>query len=381
MGKTLERYLIREISGSFLAGLAVFTFVLLIGRILELVDLVLSRGVPGFQVVKLFAFIFPSFLEITIPMACLLAVVVTFGRLSSDGELTALRAAGISLAQMLRPVLIFAGMVAVLTVAIAVWVRPTSNRNAELTIYEIAKMRATAALRPRVFNNDFGGLVIYVDSLDETNNLMGNILLSDERDSYRRTTVFASGGRIVADEETRTVYLQLLDGTSLSYHAGQESYDKTDFGSLEVNLDLDAQVTGGRLATPKPREMSWTELAESRQARMSIGDPAVEVTIEMHRKFVIATAAIVMALLAIPLGMQRSRAVRARSMAVSIGVILLYYLLLSGAMALARGGNLPTGLAMWLPNMAMAIVALWMLLRAARDRWLYPSLFSRLRQR
>lgn len=372
--------MIREISGSFLAGLAVFTFVLLIGRILDLVDLVLSRGVPGMQVIKLFAFIFPSFLEVTIPMACLLAVVVTFGRLSTDGEMTAMRAAGISLAQMVRPVLMFAGAIAVLTLIISVWVRPLSNRNAELAIYEIAKMRATAALRPRTFNSDFGGLVIYVDSLDEDRNLMGKILLSDERDSYRRTTVFASGGRLVADEDERTVYLQLLDGTSLSYHAGQESYDKTDFRSLEVNLDLDEQVAGGRLDAPEPREMTWGELVDSRRARLSIGDRAVEETIELHRKFVIATAAIVMALMAIPLGMQRSRAVRARSMAVSIGVILTYYLMLSGAMAVARADGLATGLAMWLPNLAMTVIALALLVRAARDRWLYPSLFSHIRK-
>lgn len=380
MGKTLERYLIREISGAFLAGLAVFTFILLIGRILDLVDLVLSRGVPGMAVLKLFALIFPSFLEMTIPMACLLAVVVVFGRLSSEGELTAMRAAGISLAQMVRPVLMFATAVAVITLAIAVWVRPWSNRSAELTIYKIAKMRATAALRPRIFNNDFGGLVIYVDSLDKENNLMGNILLSDERDSYRRTTIFASGGRVVTNEEARTIYLQLLDGTSLSYHAGQESYDKTDFKSLEINLDLDAQVAGGRLDAPEPREMTWTQLVDSRRARLSIGDRAVEETMELHRKFVMATAAIVMALIAIPLGMQRSRAVRARSMAVSIGVILVYYLMLSAAMALARGHGLATGLAMWLPNLIMTVIGVWLVFRAARDRWLYPSLFSRIRR-
>ena len=101
---------------------------------------------------------------------------------------------------------------------------------------------------------------------------------------------------------------------------------------------------------------------------------------ELHRKFVMATAAIVMALIAIPLGMQRSRAVRARSMAVSIGVILVYYLMLSAAMALARGHGLATGLAMWLPNLIMTVIGVWLVFRAARDRWLYPSLFSRIRR-
>jgi len=373
MGKTLRNYLIREIGGAFLAGLGLFTFVLLIARILDLLDLVLSRGVPGGQVMVLFGYILPSFLELTIPMALLLAIVVGFGRLATDGELLAMRAAGLSLPQLLRPVMLFAAAVATLTLLLAIHARPWANRQVAATVYEIAKTRATAALKPQVFNANFGGMVIYVDSIHQPSGLMKGIVLSDERDSFRRTTIFSQAGRIVTDEKARTVYLQMLDGTSLSYHAGQESYDKTDFQSFEVNLDLEKDVDKYRLRpTLRPSEMRWDDLLAARTERKQAGDTAIEESIEVHRKFVLAGTALILGLIGVPLGIQRSRAVRARSLAVSAIVILLYYFMLSGAMTLVRRQALDVTVGMWLPNVILTIMGAFMFWRVAHDRRLLP---------
>lgn len=378
MGKTLRNYLIGEIAGAFLAGLAIFTFVLLIARILELVDLVLARGVPGTQVAYLFGYILPSFLELTIPMALLLSIVVAFGRLATDGELVALRAAGLSLLQLMRPVLLFSALVGVSTFTLATNVRPWANRQINQTIYEIAKTRATAALKPQVFNSTFGGMVIYVDGIDQDSGLMKGILLSDERESYRRTTIFSQAGRLVTKEEAKSVYLQMLDGTSLSYHAGQESYDKTDFQSLEVNLDLEQEVgQSGLDAQLSPAEMDWDQLHAARAAKLETGDPGIEEGIEIQRKFVLATAALILPIIGVPLGVQRSRAVRARSLGVSITVILTYYFALSGAMTLVRRGAVDLTTGMWTPNAALAVIGAVLFMRAAQDGRLLPRFARR----
>jgi lipopolysaccharide export system permease protein len=373
MGKTLRNYLIGEIGGAFLAGLAIFTFVLLIARILELVDLVLARGVPGSQVIQLFGYILPSFLELTIPMALLLSIVVGFGRLATDGELTAMRAAGLSLVQLMGPVLLFSALVAASTLVLGLDTRPWANRQVNLTIYEIAKTRATAALKPQVFNSTFGGMVIYVDSIEQDSGLMKGILVSDERESYRRTTIFSQAGRLVTNEDVKTVYLQLLDGTSLSYHAGQESYDKTDFESLEVNLDLEDESGRDRIQpTLQPGEMTWEQLQQARHAKIAVGDSAIEEGIEIQRKFVLSAAALILPFIGVPLGIPRSRAVRARSFGVSITVILTYYFALSGAMTLIRREAVSLEVGMWAPNVVLALVGLFLFARAARDGRIIP---------
>ncbi len=374
MGPTLRRYLVSEVAIAFATGLALCTFVLLIARILDLVDLILSRGVPPVRVLELFAYILPSFLEMTIPMALLIGIVVAFGRLATDGELVAIRSAGISLGQALVPVLFLAAFAAACTLALAVFARPWAKRHVRETVYDIAKTRATAAIEPRVFNSDFDGIVIYVDDIDRERGLLRGIMLSDERESYRRTTIFARSGRILADERSKSIYLEMLDGTSLSYHAGQESYDKTDFASFEVNLDIEKDLgeTGGP-TVERPSEMDWSTLVAERARRRAAGDPAIEETIEIHRKFAVSAACLLLAVVGVPLGIQRTRAVRARGIAVSIIVILLYYLMLTGALALARGRYVDAALAMWLPDLVLLAAGLYLFRRAASDRPLLPG--------
>ncbi len=377
MGKTLYRYFLAEIGSAFLAGLGIFVFILFVVRIIDLVDMVFSRGVPAVQVLRLIACIFPSFLEMTLPMAMLLGVVVAFGRMAADGELLALLASGINVFHMLRPVFIFAGLVSIAAFLLAVHARPWGKREVKRSIYEIAKTKATAALRPRYFNNDFDGMVIYIDRIDNDAGLLKGVMLADERDSYRRTTVFAEAGRIVGNEESRTVYLQLHRGTSISFHAGQESYDRTDFRSLEVNLDIDKETSASRRNALEPGEMDWQQLLQARKRKLESGDPAIAETIEFHRKFSVSAASILLAFVGLPLGLRPTRSVRTRSLGVSLAVILVYYVLLTGSITAASKSLLPAGLALWIPNAVMAVAGAWMLYRSAREQLFYPSVFPR----
>ena len=108
MGKIVHRYVFREIVVPFLFGLSVFTFILLIARLLKLIELVVTRGVPVLNILQLLSYIMPAFLEVTVPMAMLLAILIAFGRLSADSEMVALRSSGLSLYQLIAPVAIFA---------------------------------------------------------------------------------------------------------------------------------------------------------------------------------------------------------------------------------------------------------------------------------
>jgi len=375
MGKTLRRYMMRELGSAFMTGLGVFTFILLVSRMLELVDLVMARGVPGYRVAQIFAYVLPGFLEITFPMALLLAVVVVFGRLASDGELVAMRTAGLSLYQMVGPVLRFALIIAVATFLLSSWARPWANNAIKETLLEVARERATAALRPKMFNNDFSGLVVYVDRIDQENGVMEGVMVADERDSYRRTSMMARRGRVISPPGDSNLYLQLLDGTSLSFHAGQESYDKTVFASLEVNLALADMktVAGGK---PSPRDMYLGTLLATRRRLLDVGDRALEETIELNRKLIMPVAGLVLALFGVPLGIQKTRTVRARGFAVSLVVILGYFLLFTGSITIVRSSTAPPVLIMWLPNLIFAVGALLLTDRAARDRLQYPPMAS-----
>jgi len=376
MGKILGRYFFVEIGSAFLAGLAIFSFTLVLVRVLGLMQMIFARGVPAAQVLRLFAYIIPTFLEVAMPMALLLAVVVAFGRLGRDGELGSLASAGLNIYQMAVPVMLFATLIAGLTFGLSVWARPWGKRHVETTLYELAKTRATAALRPHVFNADYDDLVIYVDSIDPAGGLLKGIMLADERRAGAHITVFADSGRIVGNQDTGSIYLHLLDGTSMSSFEDAQSWDWTNFDSLEVNLVLDDASTEGGRYTNDPRKMSWTQLLASRSTSNS--GQAIAVSLEINRKFAISTATLLLAIFGIPLGMRPTHSVRSRGVGISIAIILGYYLLLNTGDGLAREGLVDPFVAMWIPNALLAALGVWTFRATAGNRQLRPAIFGAL---
>jgi lipopolysaccharide export system permease protein len=370
MGTTLRRYFLRELAVPFVYGIAIFTFILLIARMLKLVELVVNRNVPIGDIAKIFGYIMPTFLEVTVPMALLLAVLLAFGRLSSDSEIVALKTSGVSLYQMVVPVLIFTLLVYALTLGLAIWARPWGNARLKAGLYEIAKSRASAGLTERVFNDDFEGLVIYVQHIQPPGDQLDGILIADSRDPDQRNTVIARRGFLVGNEETHTVTLRLLEGNIHTFMPGDKSYHKTDFTVYDVTLNLAAALAKFSRKEKDPREMSLGELRTAIAEKTRAGKPANTERVELHRKFSLPFACIVFGLIAVPLGLQPARGVRSRGFSVSLALIFVYYLLLTGGEAMAEKNVLHPALALWMPNLVLAPLAVALFAGAAREaRW------------
>jgi lipopolysaccharide export system permease protein len=362
--RIIDRYLLREMLVPFALGLAVFTTILLIARILKLVELVVNRGVPVGQMLKLFSYILPAFLEVTVPMALLLAILVAFGRLSSDREITALHASGVDLARLAAPVAGLAVATALLTLALSLYARPWANGRLRTTLYETVKARASAGLKPRVFNAEFEGLVIYVDRVEPPGNSLHGVLISDTRDPRLHNTVFARFGILVTSEDARTLTLRLLDGGIYSAPETGGGFQDTRFSTYDISLDLDATLARVRAREKDVSEMHFAELRATIEQRRAAGQPSFVERAELHRKFAIAFAPLVFGALGVPLGIRPSRAVHSWSFAVSLALIFLYYLLLTLGQNLAENGALPPPLALWLANGALSILAVGLLRRA-----------------
>lgn len=373
MGKTLRRYLARELALAFLAGLALSTFVLAIMRIMELVDLAFARGVPASRVGALFGYMLPSYLEITLPMAFLLSIVVAFGRLTRDGEIVAMYSSGLNLRQLVRPIFGFAVLVAAFAFVLAVFTRPWATRRIDETISEMARTRFTAALRPGVFSSWLEGVVIYVGAVEPDTGQLTWVMLADEREPAGRRTIFAAEGRLQTDDQREVAFLQMRDGTILRSLGAADSYDRTDFGAFDLTLEFDPMIDEHteRGAMP-PRQLRWRELLETRDRRRAAGGGAIEEEIEIQRKLVVPAGTLLLPLVAVPLGVQRSRAVRSRALVVSVCTILVYYLMLTLAVTAARESTMTPAAAMWLPNVAMLVFGAYVFVRAMRDRPLWP---------
>jgi len=367
-GHTLRRYLLREVGQAFLAAVGLAVSVLFVLRIVEFVDLAFARGVPARLVGSLAGYIVPSYLEIALPMGALLAVVVVFARLGSDGELLAMRASGLELRQLARPLVAFSVGVALISLVLGVWARPWANRGIEATTYEMARTRLTASLRAGVFNTWFGGVILFVDELEPESGGMRNVMLAEEREEFGRKTIFASRGRVESNSAARTAYLELKDGSLLTYHASGKYHDKTDFDSMELNLDLSEERGLDLMDNGGPSAMSLTRLLSERRLRLERGESAIEENIELHRKLVLPAAALLLPFVGVPLGAVGRRGVKSRGLLLSTIVVLLYYLSLTGAVTLAREQTLPTAVAMWMPDVLLAALAVVLFRRATAEK-------------
>lgn len=367
MGRTLHRYLFLQILAPFAAGLALFTFILLIARIMKLVELVVNRGVPVLEILRVFSYILPAFLEVTVPMALLLACLLACGRLSADSEITAMRAAGLSLYQIATPIAGFAMLVFAASLLLSLYARPWGNSGLKTAIFDLARTRATVGLKEHVFNDEFKGLVIYVEEIEPPGTNLLRILISDRRQANEENTVVAKRGTLVANEDTRSVNLRLFDGVIFTSRASEQGYHKTDFSVYDVNLNLGEALGQMEMREREPSELHVRELRARIAAQEAEGQPARAERVELARRVSVPFAALVFAIIGVPLGLQPVRAVRSRGLAVSLVIILAYYLMLSAAETLATQGRVPITLALWIPNVVLATVGAVLFFRQAQE--------------
>jgi lipopolysaccharide export system permease protein len=361
----MDRIILKEMTVVFLLGVMVFTFVLIMNKMLRLVELIVNKGVGVGTVLQLFTYFLPYSLVATIPMAVLLGVLVTHTRLASDGEILALKASGVSVLRLTRPAVVFGILGSVLTLLITIWILPSTNRALKTLVFEMTRRHVSVALQEGIFNNLIDGLTLYVEHLDPKTNQMQGIFLVDTRRPSERRVIVARDGRFTFDEQLQVVGLTLNEGTthlSASEMTGQYRFAK--FSSTTLTVDI------GR-ALPEPiqrplgeQELTLVQLRERAALLRSQGKNYHPPLVEFHKKLAIPMSCLLFAVGAVPLGSRIRRGGRGWSLVISVGCALGYYLLLVAGEGLGDRGKLHEGVAMWLPNLIAALAGVILLLRA-----------------
>src|SRR6185369_11489316 len=158
-------------------------------------------------------YLMPSFLVFTIPMAFLLAVLLAFGRISADNEITVMKAGGISLVQIMPPVLLCGFVAVALALAAGTVGAPWGNNAFRTLSFEVLKQNVAATIREKVFWDDIPGIVLYTEHYDEARRALNGVIIHDESDSGRTLTIFATSGLIANGENVQDIRLVLKNGS------------------------------------------------------------------------------------------------------------------------------------------------------------------------
>jgi lipopolysaccharide export system permease protein len=367
--KILSRYIISEILPPFFVGLLAFTLILLIGRMVKLIELVVTRGVPLWQIGRLFALILPTFLEMTVPMAFLLAILLGLGRLSNDQELLAMKASGISPTQVLWPAAAIASVIALATLALTLFVRPAANFALKRELYSIAKSRIGTALKEKVFNDDFPKILIYVEEIIPPGNTAQGVLIVDNRDKSREDIILGKVARITTDEEANSLGLRLFDGSIYEREKSRPGFSQTRFNIYDFKLDIDELVGPVRQRESGPKEMPLADLWHAIETKQDRGASSIGERMEFHQRISFGFVPLIFCLLGVSLTLlpRTSRANRSWGFMLCLFWLMVYYALLSLGKALGDKNILPPFAALWLPNVVVGAMGAHFFRQALRE--------------
>lgn len=354
--RIIDRYIFRELVGPFFLGLATMTLVLFIQKMFRLADLVISKGVSFGATLKLFLLIMPGFLVITIPMSMLLASLIAFTRLSSDSEITALKASCISLYGMLRPVALLSAVSCVVTAVISLAVLPGSNQALKEHMFSLVKSSAMVAIEPGLFTSKFNGLVIYVDKMKSADDLDG-IFISDERSGKDAYVITAKRGKLIADPQSLDVVLAMEEGVIHTPIGEKQPFIHSSFSTGRLFMDINnIFISTGQFDSGFKHVGSLDLLRQIRQARRD-SKPAASMESEFHTRLIIPFACLVFGLVGAPLGIRRARSGKSAGVVTAILIFLGYYVILGSSKNIAESGALPPAAAYWIPNILIAAAA------------------------
>ena len=374
MNRIVNRYILREISIPFFMILFILTFVLLMGKILQLMDLMINKGVNFAYIAKLILYLMPSFLMITIPVSLLISILIGLGRLSRDNEIIVLKSSGLSLYQIMPPIA-FASLCAFLiTATTGFFLIPYGNLATRSLLFNIAKQKASIGIKERIFNDNFSGLVLYAEEIPPHGDYMKGLFICDNRMSKEPATIIAQKGYLISNPESMQVTLRLENGSIHTTSTDLTNYRKIDFSSYDINLDLSDSMGGKNKAIAKnSREMSLPELIRKSKIPGLEKTALKDFIIEIHKKFTIPFSCIIFGIIGIPLGISKHRSGKSRGFVIGIIVIMTYYVLQLGGEALGETGILPPATGAWMSNLILGTTSVYMLAMAAKEKPFVPA--------
>lgn len=360
-------------------SLVIFTFVLMMGRSQKLMEMVVDKGIPLGQIFLLLADLLPSFLVLTIPVALLIGVLLAFGRLSAESELVALKASGVSLPLLMRPVIILAILTSLITASLTLYIEPAANAAFRRQAFAIASSRAAIGIHPMTFNDDFAGLVLYAAQVDEKSGQMKNIFIADERPGIIPSTIFASNGGIQVNQADQSLNLRLKDGTIHRHDDKNASYQIINFATYGLRVNINQDDDKGKILSRKESELNLTELLAAR-GNSSGGKEERTLNAGLQKRFVMASTPVIFILIGVPLGIRSQRSGRGTNFAMALVIFLLFYILFTLSKTLVIDIGLPS-VFMWLPVVIFTSAGLYLLRAAANEKEIQFNLIAFFRKK
>lgn len=236
--KILWRYILKELFWPFLFGVGISTFVLIMDAILDIMNLIITKGISIWVVLEFFGLSLAWMLALSVPMGMLVAALMGYGRLSADNEIVAAKSCGISMPTVLMPGLL---MGLILAIALSLFndrILPNANHRARLLMTDITRKKPTWSLEENIFLDYFDGYHILVKKVDNKTSEIREVTIFDHKDPQKPRTIVAKSGDIKFTPDGSRLIMNLYDGEIHEPDPeNQERYRRTEFKRQTIALE------------------------------------------------------------------------------------------------------------------------------------------------
>ena len=365
--QTIHKYIFSEIWPAFLASLAVFIFIVLAARMLQLLEWIITYGASPLAVLIIVLSLLPGAILFALPATILMAVFVAYLRLSGDNEIVALKTSGFSFYQMVPPALFVSCIALFAALLISLGAAPWGTKTFKQFLFDLAYSKADIGIKERVFSEPFQGITFYINSFSPKDRQMEDIFLVDRRDPAMTNTITAKSGRILIHPKSRVVTVHFEDGSIFTTDKKLESARTVKFSTYKLTIDASDLMASASSRVKGRKEMGIQEILQSLKRTPEAGTNNNEVAVELMERFSIPIAVFLMGLIGVPLGAQIKSGGRLVGVVVSLLIFLLYYLSLVGMRNIGETGKLSPFVAPWIPVLLLAGICGFLIRRASRD--------------
>lgn len=352
--KTLERAIFKELLLTFLVCFLAVDVVLVAEKTIRLTKELSAIGISATDMLKVALYLQPMFGLLTMPMSLLVAVLLTYGRLQADSEVTAMRSIGMSFPQIARPVFYLGTMCFIAGLTASFYLAPMGAMKLRSTLSEALTARAPQAVEPGVFTTALKGLVMQARDKAPDGSLI-DVFISDERARQQPVALFAHKGSI---KNTGLDTLQLILEDGHMYVLGDDVVTDVGFERYSLQVPLALSVPAKKTDELGPFELYQFALGAHGAERLGY-------QLEFSRKLTFPALCLALMFLGPALAMKAGRAARLNGLALGLGVFGAYYPSLLYCESMVRSGALPVTLGPALPIVVVAGLAAWLFAKEA----------------
>jgi lipopolysaccharide export system permease protein len=423
-------------AGPFIFSFVMLMFIFLMQFLMRAVDWLVGKGLGTWVIIELIGLSLSYMVVLAVPMSVLVATLMAFGKLSSQNEFTAMKAAGASLYRMMAPVVLLSILLTLLLVRFNNDILPGANHRLKVLMIDIRRIKPTLTIERGIFSQDLQGYSILARNTDEHSNDLDGVTIYDYTDPTTNVVVTAEKGKVSFTPDYRKLIMDLENGeihqlnnkdpqayrrmrfirhriimNSEGFDFERSSENSIDRGDREMSasdmrqlvnswehaneesrhrlIEMTGAFPGSMIADPATLMLNDTTgrmvharalllaLSKARQNQANIANQMTVIDynnhqinqylVEIHKKYSIPAACIVFVFLGIPLGVIARRGTFGVAATFSLGFFVLYWAALMGGEKFADRGFMPPWLGMWMGNIILSILGIFLTIRMGRE--------------